>query len=28
MDGFHCVETMEVMIENYWTLTRIEMAWA
>ena len=26
-DGFHCGETMEVMVDDKWVQTRIEMAW-
>ena len=26
-DGFHCAEGMEVLVEDEWISTRIEMAW-
>lgn len=26
-DGFHCGETMEVMVDDNWIPTRIEMEW-
>ena len=26
-DGFHCGEGMEVLVEDEWISTRIEMAW-
>jgi len=26
-DGFHCCEGLEVLVEDKWVSTRIEMAW-
>lgn len=26
-DGFHCGETLEVLVDDKWVATRIEMAW-